>query len=65
MDIFEIKEKFTQLQLECKCPECNCELFDYSEKSYYTIDFEDNKVYNNSVEEIIQCQNCKVIIYQE
>ncbi|KKM91871.1 hypothetical protein LCGC14_1224130 [marine sediment metagenome] len=65
MDIFQIKEKFTQLQLEQECPKCGCKLFNYSEKTYYNVDFEDNKVYNDSSEEIIQCQNCKVIIWQD
>lgn len=65
MDMFEVVEKFRQLELSLEFPKCNCKLYNYSEKSYYEIDFEDNKVHEDSSEEIIQCQNCKLIIYQD
>jgi len=65
MDIYKIREVFNQLSLKRKCFKCGCELFNYAEKSYYTVDFEDKRVHEESLERIIQCQNCKSIMFQD
>ncbi len=63
-NIKKIKLKFKVLNLKEYCPNCKQTIFNYATKKYYIIDFDDNTVYTDDLDDIIQCANCKTIIYQ-
>ena len=64
MNIAEVRTMFKNYGLKEECPMCQGKIFNYSERVFSTIDFEDDDADDDIALETIQCSNCKFIIYQ-